>query len=133
MRRGPQAGKVKTDFVANAHAAWGVPPGWVLELAEFAKVATLKEAGRKIGYSSGLVSQVISHSYGGDLNRVEQKVRGALMGETVVCPVIGAIGRDQCLDEQKKPFSATSAIRVRIYHECRSGCTHSRIPAKGGA
>ena len=120
----------KPLFVEVAAGHWQGAPEWVMQLAAEADRTTLTAAAARIGYSVGLVSQVIRAKYPGDLEKVEIAVRGALMGETVGCPVLGEIGRDRCLHEQGMPRAATSAIRARLYHACRSGCPHSRI--KGG-
>lgn len=118
----------KVDFVAKARDAWGKAlPDWVAELAELATNTSQATAAKRIGYSAPVVSQVIGRTYRGDLARVEAKVRGALMHETVMCRVLGEIGLDQCRDEQRKPFFATSSVRTRVYRECRSGCPHSRL------
>jgi hypothetical protein len=132
MRRGPEGGqRSKTDFVANARKAWGADmPDWVRELAGFATRESGTEAAKKIGYSGAVVTQVCGKKYPGDLARVEAKVRGALMGQTVICPVLGEIGRDRCLDEQKKKHAGTSALRARLFRACRGGCPHSRIERK---
>lgn len=127
MKRGPQAGKVKatTDHLARARAAWGEPPAWVLVLAEACTATSQSTVARQIGYSPATVSQVLSNSYRGDLARVAGVVRGALMAETLECPVLGEIGRDRCLDEQKQPFRATSALRAQLWHTCKI-CPHAR-------
>ncbi|CAM5396910.1 hypothetical protein AFEL58S_01971 [Afipia felis] len=129
MNRGPVPGaKTKADFVAKARAAYGDEmPDWVEELAIEATNTSAKLAAEKIGYSPSLISHVFAKTYSGDLARVEEKVRGALMGVTVMCPILGEIGRDVCLDEQKKPRRATSSVRSKLYRACRSGCPHSRI------
>jgi hypothetical protein len=129
MKRGPAPGlKTKTDFVAKARAAYGdALPDWVEELAVEATNTSQVLAAKKIGYSSSLLSHVFAATYSGDIGRVEAKVRGALMGATVICPILGEIGRNVCLDEQKKPRSATSSVRSKLYRACRSGCPHSRI------
>jgi hypothetical protein len=129
MKRGPQAGgSAGTDFEAKARLSWGGDvPDWVEELAKLAGRASAKVAAERIGYSIAVVSNVIANKYPGDLGRVEEKVRGALMGATVSCPVLGEIGRDVCLDEQKKPFSASSSIRAKLYRACRAGCEHARL------
>ncbi len=120
--------KTKTDYRAKADAAWhGAPPDWVQELAAYASAHTGAAAGKAIGYSGAVVTQVIGNKYPGDLKRVELKVRGALMAETVTCPVLGDIRRDRCLDEQAMPFLATSSIRSKLFRACRNGCPHSRI------
>lgn len=128
MRRARSGTRPKTDYVAKAEAAWGKKiPDWVLVLAEYATKTTGVIAAEKIGYCGAIVSQVTGNKYPGDLARVEEKVRGALMGVTVLCPILGEIGRHQCLDEQGKPFTASSSIRSKLFRACRSGCQHSRL------
>jgi hypothetical protein len=118
----------KTDFVANARRNWGdALPDWVVTLAEEATRTNGVAAAKRLGYSPAVVTQVINATYKGDLGAVEQKVRGALMGIEVDCPILGEIGRDRCLDEQGKKFRGTSAIRTRLYNACRGGCGHSRL------
>jgi hypothetical protein len=129
--RKPRVGrKSLTDFVAKARAAWGdAQPDWVAIVAEEANRTSVKAVADRIGRSSALVSNVIANKYPGDMAAVEELVRGALMGATVACPVLGEIGLLQCLAEQGKPFSATSSVRSRLYRACRGGCPHSRITA----
>ncbi len=52
--------------------------------------------------------------------KVFAKIRGALMGETVLCPILDEIGRDRCLTEQAKPFAATNSTRARLFHACKT-------------
>lgn len=48
--------------------------------------------------------------------------------------ILGEIGADRCLDEQRMKHVGTSAIRTALFHACRSGdCPHSRIATQGGA
>lgn len=126
MNRGPLPGTATgADFLAKARASWGDPPDWVIALAGEANRTTLKAAADRIGYSAPVVSDVIGNKYRGAIDRVEERVRGALMGLTVDCPILGDIGRDRCLDEQKEPFRATSAMRARLWHACRGGCPNA--------
>jgi len=132
MSRGFRAGlPTKTDFRAKVATHYDPVPDWIAALADYATTFSAVLAAEKIGYSPPVVSSVFSKTYKGNLAVVEGKVRGALMGATVICPVLGEIGRDQCLDEQKKPFFATSSIRAKVYRACRSGCPHSRIKPEG--
>lgn len=132
MNRGPSPGRAGTDFVVKAEAAWAPAPDWVVELALHASRFGQREAGTRIGYSGSTVSMVINNKAGAlDLGRIEEAVRGALMGLTVDCPVLGEIGRERCLQEQAEPYRATSAYRARLYHTCRNGCPHARL--KGGS
>lgn len=118
----------RPSFATIARAAWGEgAPDWVLVLAAESDRITAAAAAKRIGYSGGAVSSVLRAKYPGDLAAVEGSVRGALMGAVVECPVLGEIGRDQCLREQGMPRAATSAVRSRLYHACRSGCPHSRL------
>ena len=132
MNRGPLPGRSTTDFVAKANLAFGgAPPDWVMTLAAEATGIGLSGAGKRVGYSPAVVSTVISNTYKGNWSRVEETVRGALMGATVDCPVLGEIGRDRCLKEQKEPFRATSSMRARIFHACRAGCPHAQRTSQG--
>jgi hypothetical protein len=118
----------KVDFLAKAKMAWGAAlPDWVEALALEASRTTATKAAQRIGYSSAVLSHVFSKNYPGDIARVEAKVRGALMSAVVNCPVVGEIGLDRCLDEQRMGNTGASSIRAMLYRACRSGCQHSRI------
>lgn len=123
------APKAKLDNLEKACAAWGnPPPDWIVALAEACNALTQSAVGKKIGYSGSTVSQVLSDTYrNGDMARIETVVRGALMAETVRCPILQEIGRDICLGWQKRPFSTASANAVRMYQACRDNCPHSRL------
>lgn len=122
----------RKDFVAAAEAAWSAaPPAWVTVLAERATAEGLAAAGRRCGYSAATLSYVLANKYRGDLSRVEQAVAGAFMNARVMCPIVGEIGRDRCLNEQKRDDVGVSAARTRLYHKCRGigtpRCKHSLI------
>lgn len=123
MNRGPvknsrPAGK---SFADKAIEAWGSPaPDWIEELAQLADAEGLAGAEKRIDYSRSAISQILANKYAGDIARVEQMVRGALMAVTVDCPVLGEIGRDRCLTEQKEPFRATSRHRAQLFHACKT-------------
>lgn len=122
MKRGPRNVVTDVDFVAKAHEGWSVPPAWVLSLAQACAASSQAAVGRRLGLSGALISAVLGGTYaarGGDMKRVEEIVRGALMGSTLVCPVMGEIGTDRCHKEQREPFRATSAFRVRLFQMCR--------------
>ena len=136
MNRGPQIGKARNgandrSYIDKATEAFqGQPPDWIVALAGRADLSGLNGAAEAIGYSGALVSTVLRNVYTGDVGRVEQKVRGALLGLTVTCPVLGEMSRDNCLDWQVKPKAATSAVRMRLFHACRNNCPNFR--PKGG-
>ncbi|GGB55303.1 hypothetical protein GCM10011316_29210 [Roseibium aquae] len=112
----------------KAQAAWGPDmPDWVRELAALASRTSLNAAAKRLGYSPATLSQTLANKYPGDLEKIAATVRGALLGETVVCPVLGEIGRDACLSWQAKPRAVTNAVRTRVFRACRSGCPNSRL------
>lgn len=127
MNRGPRPGSATVDYVAKAFAAWGPDaPDWVIVLARKAEEIGQAAAGALITYRASTISEVISKKYRGDLGRVEQMVRGALMSETVMCPVLDEIGRDVCLEEQSATFRATNSTRGRLRRACRT-CQHREV------
>ncbi|MCJ2050869.1 transcriptional regulator [Methylobacterium sp. J-070] len=116
----------KVTATEKAAAAWGPAlPDEVRALALHVDRTTGAAAAKAIGYSPAVVSHILAARYPGDQRAVFARIRGALMGETVLCPVLGEIGRDRCLSEQKKPFATSNAARARLYRACRSGCPHS--------
>lgn len=124
--------KEKVNFLAKAETAWGnALPDWVREWAIEGNRTNGARAAKRVGYSAAVFSHVLANNYAGDIARVEQKVRGALMGMTVMCPVYGELGRDRCLDEQKMGRTGASSIRAKVYRACRSGCPHSRLTQEG--
>ena len=80
---------------------------------------------RRLKYSQAVISGVIKGTYRGALSRVEDRVRGAFLAETVACPVVGEITKDVCAEHQGRPFANTNPQRVALYRACR-GCEHGR-------
>lgn len=119
--------KQKNDNVVRASDAWGTPPDWVLVLAEACNSENQTAVGKRLGYAGSTISQVLSSSYPGDMDRLEQVVRGVLMAETVICPRLGETSRNVCQQWQRRPFSTASSNAVAMYQACRSGCPHSRL------
>lgn len=124
--------RAPTDFHARARMGWGeTPPDWIVVLADQCQRDTQVGVAKRLGVSGSMISQALAATYPGDMERLEGMVRGAYMGANVMCPVLGEIGRDYCLEEQGKENVASSSVRMRLYRACRSGCQHSRI--KGAA
>lgn len=110
----------------KARAAWGeAMPDWVAALADAADATSQAQVADRLGYSAAVVSCVLRDRYAGDLASVRQAVEGALMRASVDCPVLGELRADRCLAEQRKPLSASSPQRVRLWRACRS-CQHAR-------
>lgn len=110
--------------VKRARAAWGgdKTPDWIEALAGACDLAKSQgQVAERLGISAAAVNQVLGNSYKGRLDRVEQRVRGELMKQTVICPVLGEISTRDCLDHQArsiKPFHATNPLRVRLHQAC---------------
>jgi hypothetical protein len=136
MKRGPRSGGGGSadmrSYAEKAQAAYAVVPDWVAELAAYTDAHGAKAAAKAISYSTSAVSTVLNNKADKmDLVRLEQMVRGALMGASVDCPVRGDMARDVCLSWQRKPYALSSSARVEMYHACRAGCPHSKL--KGSA
>ena len=114
----------KPTYVARV-SAWQDCPDWLIALAEEVDRTSQGEIARRIGYSTSVVSQALSGSYRGDLRSLADAVRGALMGATVMCPVLGEIAKDHCLEEQRIAKAATSGLRMQLARACKT-CPHSR-------
>ena len=81
----------------------------------------------RIGMSATVICQVLGDKYPGRLSSVQKRVEGALMAQTVTCPVLGTLPRHECLNHQQRKFAATNFQRVNLWRACRAGCPHSEI------
>lgn len=93
---------------------------WIAALNAEAQRTSQSATATRIGYSPAVVNQVLKGTYKGDLGRVEESVRGAIMGATIDCPVIGEIPRNRCIDHQRRSgsFAATNPLRVQLHRNC---------------
>jgi hypothetical protein len=121
--------QIRVPAVDTVRAAWGADaPDWVVALAEYCDAKhSQRAAGDLIGYSPATVNQIFHAKYPSDTAKIEDKVRGALLGETVSCPVLGPLPKDRCRDNQALPFAATNSTRVKLWRACRDGCLNSQI------
>ena len=116
--------------VAAAREAWGDDaPDWVIELAAECDRVGQRKAAERIGLSASVVNETVRNRYKGRSDNVASRVRGALMGAKVQCPVVGEIGRHRCLANQTKPFSDANPTSVALHRECPK-CKHFRPPSK---
>jgi hypothetical protein len=105
---------------------------WLDALRRACNESTQAAVARRLGLSPATVSQVLKGVYNADLTAVEQRVRGALMHETVACPVLGEIKKDKCLDHQARPqrFCAVNPLYMRLSRTCPD-CPFSKNRTKG--
>ncbi|BAE49253.1 hypothetical protein [Paramagnetospirillum magneticum] len=114
--------------LGRARLAWGDDmPAWIEALARACDEASQKKVAARVGYSPATLSYVLNARYTGDLGAVEQAVKGALMAETVNCPVVGELACDACLVHQRAPWAPHNPQRIAFYRACRAGCPNSRI------
>lgn len=99
-------------------------PKWVQELRAQCAVSSQRKVAVKLGYSNATINQVLKGTYKGDLNKVEQKVRGAYMGETVGCPILGELSKNKCIEHQAAKYSSVNRLRVQLYKTC-PGCDYN--------
>lgn len=119
MNTGPGAGG---ECLRKARAAWGrALPDWVAALAEECDRTTLRRAAATIGASPTFVSFAINNKRV-KLAYVRERVERTIMAAMVACPVLGLIGRNECLRMQAEPFSPANPLAVQRYRACRSGC-----------
>lgn len=96
----------------RARAAWGHDmPRWVQLLASACDASSQRDAGERLGKSSGYVSRLLNNRYPGDLGEAEKLVRAAWGDEDVLCPLWGeAIPLANCMTARRRDLPARSAI-----------------------
>ncbi len=118
------------NALEKAIAAWGsVLPDWVRALAEECDESSLRKVAGKLDVSPAMVSLAINRKRA-DLSFIKYPVEKVLMITMVACPVLGVMGKNECLQEQARPFSSANPQRVRIYRACRGGCPHYKEQKK---
>jgi len=111
----------------RARVSWGdPPPEWIAELAGACERQSQGQVARQLGYSAAVISQALSRTYRGDMGRLEAAVRGALMHETVECPVVGELGRDRCVRNQELPKGPTADPVRRALRRTCPACANRR-------
>jgi len=85
---------------------------------------TIEEKGqaataRALGVSASALSQIRKGTYGADISWVLMKVSEIFGSETVNCPVMGEIPLRRCAAERRKPCTASSPQRVRLWRACQ--------------
>lgn len=100
---------------------------WLQTLAAKCKHSSQSRVAARLGVSPAMVNQALAAKYKGDMDRLRLLVEGAFMDRKVDCPVLGEIGRDDCIGHQERPYAATNWQRVRLFRACRDGCRYYLI------
>jgi len=77
------------------------------------------KVGKRLGYSSATVSQVLNNSYGGQLDQFLTRVEEVFGTAEMDCPILGRIPFPDCVTERRKPFCTANPHQVQIYRTCR--------------
>jgi hypothetical protein len=103
-----------------ARAAHDPLPDWMEALARECDRTSQNKTARLLGYTPGALSAVLGGSYKAGTDTIEQTVRGALMGETLECPVLGEIGKKVCRDWRGRAakFSSRNTRSVMMFRAC---------------
>lgn len=105
---------------AAFEAAFGSAVDWLAALRAEADRTTQERVAQRLGVSPGTVSQVLSGKYGADTTRIARRVRGALLGETVECPVALEMPLHRCQEiQERKPGTSGNPIYARAQLCCR--------------
>ncbi len=107
-----------------ARECWGQDvPDWIRALVEAcdAPGSSQSRVAGRIGYTSGVVSQLLRNAYPGNLDRLEDRVRSIFMAGHVTCPALGDIDTAACLDwrDRSGTLKSVSPMTVRMFRACR--------------
>ena len=110
----------------KARAAWGETlPGWVQELACACDESGLRIMAKRLDVSPATISLAINKQRGNKFDFVRVRVDAVLQTGMVVCPVRGLRTRQECREEQARPFVTTNKFRVQQAAAC-AGCKYKR-------
>jgi len=78
----------------------------------------------RLGCSAATVSQLMSGSYNASPDAIFTRVYEVYGGQVVDCPRQGEIPLGQCVEDRRRPFSATNPRRVKLFRACK-GCDNN--------
>ena len=70
--------------------------------------------------STSVVSQLLTDKYPGDTPTMAERIQGLYMSATVQCPVMGELGRNHCLEYQRRPAAFTNPTRAALNQACKT-------------
>jgi fructose 1,6-bisphosphatase len=74
----------------------------------------------ELGVSTAVISTLLKDKYTGNVEGMEQRIRGQFMAETVRCPVMGTLSKRSCLDNQALPQAFTNPMRAALGRACKT-------------
>ncbi len=102
---------------------------WITALRDACAETTQAAVARRLGVSPAMISQALKGVYKGDIARLKTLVEGELMAHSVDCPVVGALLKHRCLENQAREskYATTNPLKMQLWRACRSGCPYSKL------
>lgn len=97
---------------------------WFTALKQAVETQSQAKVASQCGISPTAVNQVLKGTYPGNLNNVAEKVSGALLEQSVICPVLDVITTDICASYRAQGFKPNNPMRVQLYRACQK-CQHN--------
>lgn len=77
------------------------------------------EVGRRIGYTGSTVSQILSGKYGGNPDKVLQRVDEVFGGTMLLCPAFNEeITLGKCAEYRKRPLNPGNPFSQHLWRAC---------------
>ena len=112
----------------KAVAAWGNPlPGWIDMLVTACDGRSMRKVATSLHCSPAIISLAINNRHHASLAYIRERVETILGGMIIPCPVLGMIARNDCEENQKRPYMSINPLYVQLFRACRGGCEYSRI------
>lgn len=138
------AGKYTGDLArleAAFEAAYGNGENWLPALRAEVERTSQTRTALRLGVSEATISQVLSGKYAANPQRIARRVRGALLGEVVDCPVALEMPLHKCQEIQdRKSGQGGNPVYARAWlcckglgpfaeaGPCRHACTPQSTP-----
>lgn len=98
-----------------------LPPDVKAALAAAVKrFSSQSKVAEELNVSTAVISTLLKDKYTGNVERMEQRIRGQYMAETVRCPVMGDLSKRSCLDNQALPQAFTNPMRAALGRACKT-------------
>ena len=88
--------------------------------AAVTRLGSQVKVAEELHISSAVISTLLKDKYPGNVETMEQRIRGQFMAETVLCPVMGTLSKRSCLDNQALPQAFTNPMRAALGRACKT-------------
>jgi len=100
---------------------------WIKILRNECNKSSQAQVARTLVLSKATISQVLSGTYAGKTDRVEEKVLLKFENRQVKCPLLGEISLKACKENQCKDFSSNNMNSRRLFKACRKCKENVRV------